>query len=144
MLFHCHIHLHWTITNPWSCTGIVPSACHCIRHEALLSSLSNETAHLYHCQIPTRFTTHEVFGTESHSFELQSGRGKAEGIIFAMVRRIFEFLNIKKIPQFLIIMCIKNTTVLFCDWIIHLTIAQIMFSTFTLPVYSSNGWDLVP
>ncbi len=26
MLFHCHIHLHWTITNLLSCTGMVPSA----------------------------------------------------------------------------------------------------------------------
>ncbi len=33
-LFHCHMHLHETITNQWSCTRVVPSVCHCMRCKA--------------------------------------------------------------------------------------------------------------
>ena len=29
---------------------MVPSVCHCMRHEAVLSIFSNQLHHLYHCQ----------------------------------------------------------------------------------------------
>ncbi len=50
MLFHCCMHLYWTITNPWTCMRVVPFVCRCMRYKAVLYSLSNEPLHLYHCQ----------------------------------------------------------------------------------------------
>ena len=83
--------------------------------KAVLSSFSNQLNHLYHCQIPTCFTARKVFGTKFDPIDLKHGRLKVESDIYATVWQIFEFLNINKITEFLIIMCIKNTTIFVWD-----------------------------
>ncbi len=98
-----------------------------VRCKALLSSLTYQPLHLYHCHIPTCLAVRRVFDTKSHPFDLCLVRVKLRSSICAKVRRIFKFQSQSTIVVFLIHLIIKNyvTFLILRNFKIRLTITQI-------------------